>query len=139
MSEHVDPEREQFDAFKALPRDEPVMMLNLLRFREQAAYDDGREVSGAEAYADYGRESAPIFRRVGGKIIWRGEPHCVLIGPADERWDAAFVAMYPTASAFLEMVTDPAYRDAVKHRQAAILDSRLIRFGVTGQGDGFSA
>ena len=47
MSNYVDPEREQFEAFKALPRDVPVMMLNLLRFRDKAAYDDGRDVSGA--------------------------------------------------------------------------------------------
>ena len=82
MSHYVDPEREQFEAFKELPRDVPVMMLNLLRFREQAAYDDGRVATGEEAYAAYGRESAPIFRRVGGEIIWRGKPEVMLIGPA---------------------------------------------------------
>ena len=127
MSPYVDPEREQFDAFKALPRDEPVAMLNLLRFREKAAYADGREATGAEAYAAYGRESAPVFRRVGGEILWRGRPDVMLIGPADKQWDLVFIARYPTAAAFLEMVTDPDYREAVKHRQAAVLDSRLIR------------
>jgi len=127
MSLYVDPEREQFDAFKALPRDETVAMLNLLRFREKAAYEDGREATGAEAYAAYGRESAPVFRRVGGEILWRGRPDVMLIGPADKQWDLVFIARYPTAAAFLEMVTDPAYREAVKHRQAAVLDSRLIR------------
>jgi uncharacterized protein (DUF1330 family) len=127
MSPYVDPEREQFDAFKALPRDEPVAMLNLVRFREQAAYADGREATGAEAYAAYGRESAPVFRRVGGEILWRGRPDVMLIGPADKQWDLVFIARYPTAAAFLEMVTDPDYREAVKHRQAAVLDSRLIR------------
>ena len=127
MSLYVDPERQQFDAFKALPRDEPVAMLNLLRFREKAAYEDGREATGAEAYAAYGRESAPVFRRVGGEILWRGRPDVMLIGPADKQWDLVFIARYPTAAAFLEMVTDPAYREAVKHRQAAVLDSRLIR------------
>jgi uncharacterized protein (DUF1330 family) len=127
MSLYVDPEREQFDAFKALPRDEPVAMLNLLRFREKAAYEDGREATGAEAYAAYGQESAPVFRRVGGEILWRGRPDVMLIGPADKQWDLVFIARYPTAAAFLEMVTDPDYREAVKHRQAAVLDSRLIR------------
>ncbi len=72
MSCHIDPERDQFEAFKKLPRDKPIMMLNLLRFRDKAAYEDGREVSGAAAYATYGRESAPIFQRVGGEIVWRG-------------------------------------------------------------------
>lgn len=139
MSHHVDPDREQFEAFKRLPRDTPIMMLNLLRFRARAAYDDGRKASGAEAYAAYGRESAPVFRRVGGEIVWRGKPEAVLIGPPDERWDLAFVARYPTAHAFLEMVTDPDYREAVKHRQAAVQDSRLIRMADAGDGGTFAA
>ncbi len=138
MSFYIDPERDQFEAFKALPRDEPVMMLNFLRFRDKAAYEDGREATGEEAYAAYGRESGPVFRRVGGKIIWRGKPENMLIGPTDKHWDLVFVARYPTAGAFLEMVTDPDYRIAVKHRQAAVLDSRLIRCAETGEGEGFA-
>lgn len=138
MSAYIDPERKQFDAFKALPRDLPVMMLNLVRLRDKAAYEDGSDATGAEAYAAYGRESAPVFQRVGGEIVWRGRPENVLIGPGDERWDIAFVARYPSAGAFLEMVTDPGYRVAVKHRQAAVLDSRLIRTGEVDEGSGFA-
>lgn len=138
MNRHVDPEREQFEAFKALPRDQPVMMINLVRFREKAAYEDGRDSSGAQAYAAYGRESSPIFQRVGGEIVWRGRPEVVLIGPSDELWDVVFIARYPTAGAFLEMVTDPVYREAVKHRQAAVLDSRLIRAAEAGAGKRFA-
>lgn len=138
MSHHVDPERAAFEAFKALPRDVPVMMLNLVRLLEQADYADGRTATGAQAYAAYGRDSAPVFRRVGGEIVWRGKPEVVLIGPADEHWDLAFIARYPTAGAFLEMVTDPAYREAVKHRQAAVLDSRLIRTVSADLGAGFA-
>jgi len=123
----VNPEREQFEAFKALPRDTPVMMLNLVRFRDEARYVDGRRCSGRDAYRAYSEESAPIFQRVGGEIVWRGSPASVLIGPDDERWDVAFVARYPTAGAFLAMVTDPDYKVAVEHRTAGIADSRLIR------------
>jgi uncharacterized protein (DUF1330 family) len=134
---HVDPERDRFDAFKALPRDEPILMLNLIRLREQAVYEDGREATGLEAYAAYGRESGPIFRELGGEIVWRGEPKLVLIGPRDERWDVAFIARYPTAGAFMAMVTHDGYRQAVKHRQAAVDDSRLIRLAPAEQGSGF--
>ena len=138
MPYYIDPEREQFEAFKRLPRDEPIMMLNFLRFREKAAYEDDREATGAEAYATYGEESGPIFRRVGGEIIWRGKPELMLIGPQDKHWDLIFVARYPSAAAFLEMVTDPDYRIAVRHRQAAVLDSRLIRTAESGEGGGFA-
>lgn len=129
---HVDPERAQFDAFKALPRDTVIHMLNLVRFKDKAAYppehplaDQG--LTGAEAYAHYGRDSGPVFQRVGGGIVWRGTMEAMLIGPDGERWDAMFIAEYPGSGAFMEMVTDPVYREAVKHRQAAVETSRLIR------------
>ena len=138
MTYYVDPERDQFEAFKELPRDKPITMLNMLRFRDKAQYEDGRDATGAAAYAAYGRESGPIFGRVGGKILWRGNPEVMLIGPGDKRWDLVFCAWYPTASAFLEMVTDPDYRLAVKHRQAAVLDSRLIRMSEISGGQGFA-
>jgi uncharacterized protein (DUF1330 family) len=75
---------------------------------------------------------------VGGEIIWRGKPQVTLIGPTDEHWDLVFIARYPTSAAFLEMVTDPDYRNAVIHRQAAVLDSRLIRTTAIDQGAGFA-
>lgn len=130
--QYVDPSRENFDAFKALPRDTPIHMLNLVRFREKAAYPDdhrlaGKGMTGAEAYAEYGRASGPVFARVGGTVVWRGRMEAMVIGPADEKWDAAFIARYPDAGAFLQMVTDPEYRLAVVNRQAAVLTSRLIR------------
>jgi uncharacterized protein (DUF1330 family) len=130
VSHHVDPTREHFEAFKALPRDTPILMLNLIRLREAAAYPDGRNATGQEAYADYGRESLPVFKRVGGSIVWRGRP--------EERWDIAFVARYPSAGAFLEMVTDPDYKAAVVHRQAAVDDSRLIRLAELPLTDAFA-
>ena len=128
MTGHIDPEREAFKLFKELPHDEPIQMLNLLRLREKAAYPDGRDVSGFEAYKTYGQTSGPVFKRVGGTIVWRGAPKLTLIGPSEENWHLSFVAAYPSAAAFLEMVTDPVYQnEAVLHRQAAVLDSRLIR------------
>ncbi|TNE61246.1 MAG: DUF1330 domain-containing protein [Alphaproteobacteria bacterium] len=129
MTGHIDPSAEHFAAFKALNRDQPILMINLVRLKEKAVYADGTETTGAAAYKAYGKESGPIFQRVGGTIVWRGKPETLVIGPADEHWDLAFVARYPTAHAFLEMVTDPDYRKAVKHRQAGVADSRLIRCG----------
>ncbi|MDX2210659.1 MAG: DUF1330 domain-containing protein [Sphingopyxis sp.] len=128
----VDPTRTAFDAFKDLPRDTPIHMINLLRFRERAAYPADHTLAaagltGAQAYANYGKESGPVFQRVGGSLVWRGKPETVLIGPAEEHWDMAFIAQYPHGGAFMEMVTDPAYRLAVIHRQAAVATSRLIR------------
>ncbi|MGJ8669387.1 MAG: DUF1330 domain-containing protein [Oceanococcus sp.] len=138
MTSHVDPLREQFDAFKSLDRDSPILMLNLIRLHQNAQYADGRKASGREAYLAYGRETEPVFQAVGGSIFWRGDPQLVLIGPSEEHWDIAFIAQYPSAHAFMQMVTNPDYKVAVLHRQAAVDDSRLIRRGELPAGENFS-
>lgn len=135
---HIDPTREQFDAFKALPRDTPIMMLNLIRLKEIAVYPDGDSCTGAEAYRRYGEYSGPIFRELGGQIIWRGHQECMVTGPDDKHWDIAFMASYPNAGAFLAMVTNPDYQAIVFHRTAAVDDSRLIRFAPDPDGEGFA-
>ncbi len=137
MHGHIDPTKESFALFRADDRPGPIHMLNLLRFRDRAAYPDGREATGAEAYAAYGRDSFPVFSRLGGRIVWRGNFELMLIGPADERWDECFIAEYPSVSAFVAMIRDPVYREAVKHRQAAVLDSRLVRMAPAAAGAGF--
>lgn len=142
MTGSIDPTRDQFNAFKALPRDTPIQMLNLVRVRALADYpadhpDHGKGLTGLEAYRAYGRESAEVFSRVGGKQIWAGRPETVVTGPTDERWDLAFIAEYPNAGAFLAMVTDPGYREVVKHRTAGVGDSRLIRLAPLTPGEGF--
>lgn len=124
---YVEPSRERYLEFREMPRKGALHMLNLVRFRAQAAYPDGRQATGAEAYAAYGRESQPVFARVGGRIAWRGTFEFNLIGPEGERWDEVFVVEYPSMDAFLEMLRDPVYREAMKHREAAVEDSRLVR------------
>lgn len=137
MASHIDPTKEQFAHFRSLAREGPIHMLNLVRLRARAAYPDGRDASGAEAYQAYARESGPVFERVGGKQHWVGQFECTVIGPAAERWDRVFIAEYPSFAAFVEMLRDPAYREAVKHRQAAVEDSRLIRLKPARPGERF--
>lgn len=134
----LDPDKARFQLFKDQPRDEPVNMLNLVKLHDVARYADGTETSGKEAYAAYGRESGPVFKRLGGRIVWRGDFRLMLIGPEEgENWDLCFIAEYPTAQAFIDMVRDPIYREAVRHRQAAVKTSRLIRTLSGDSGDSF--
>jgi uncharacterized protein (DUF1330 family) len=130
--------KEEFEAFKAIDRDGPIHMLNLVRVRETAEYPDGRRATGAEAYAAYGRDSAPVLERVGGRIVWRGSMEFMLIGPRDEQWDYCFIAEYPSPQAFIDMIYDPDYRRAMVHRQAGCSDSRLIRMKPQDPGANFA-
>ena len=135
-AQHVDPTRDQFKAFMTVrraPEAAPAIhMLNVLRFREKAAYPDShalanKGMSGAEAYKQYSKAAAPVCQRLGGRQVWLGRPEAVVIGPTSDKWDLAFVATYPNAEAFAKMVQDTEYKQAVVHRSAAIADSRLIR------------
>ena len=127
MTGHIDPTKETFAAFRDNNRPGPIHMLNLVRLHAQAKYPDGRKATGEEAYEAYGRESGPVFARLGGSIVWQGKFELMLIGPRDEYWHHCFIAQYPSVGAFVEMIRDPVYREAVKHRQAAVEDSRLVR------------
>lgn len=142
MPTYIDPSPANFQAFKDLPRDQPIHMLNLLRFRDLAEYPEGHEHcgkgwSGRRAYEEYGKTSGPIFRRVGGEIMWRGAFQTMVTGPDGEEWHDGFVAQYPGAGAFFAMIKDPDYQLAVVNRTAALVDSRLVRFEPGEVGGGF--
>jgi uncharacterized protein (DUF1330 family) len=137
MIGYIDPTKQAFPEFRGNDRKGLIHMLNLVRLREQAHCPDGRQATGAQAYAAYGRESRPVFVRIGGRIACQGTFELTLIGPREERWDLCLIAEYPPVSAFVEMIHDPVYREAVKHRQAAVEDSRLIRLAPLAPGQGF--
>lgn len=114
-------------ALASLPEDKPVVMLNLLRFREQAAYAmPGEACSGHEAYRRYSQTSLQTIAAVGGSVIFSGRAHPSLIGPAGEGWDQVFLVQYPSAAAFQAMLSMPEYQASVHHRTAALADSRLV-------------
>lgn len=143
MTSYIDPDRQAWDAFKALPKDQPIQMLNLIKLKPRADYptdhpDHGKNLTGLDAYRAYGRTSAEVFKRVGGHQVWAGKPEVMVTGPQDaEQWDLAFIAQYPSTAAFIEMVRDPEYREHVKHRTAAVADSRLLCLGLVTPGEGF--
>src|ERR1700750_2147934 len=93
---HIDPTREVFAQFRTSDRPGAIYMLSVVRLREKAAYPDGREATGAQAYAAYGRESGPVFERLGGKIVWQGRFELMVIGASEERWDHCFITQYST-------------------------------------------
>ena len=137
MTSYTSFTKETWQAFKSDARSGPVHMLNLIRLRDEADYPDGRAATGEQAYGEYSRISAPVLKRLGGRIVWRGGFELMMVGPASERWDICFVAEYPSVEAFADMMRDPVYREAMAHRQAGVKDSRLVRFSAQTVGDSF--
>lgn len=125
----IDPTRDSVKRFaEDFPAATPVVMLNLLRFREQAAYLDSSvpACSGRKAYAQYSKLIEPILAAAGGKVLWGGNSFSALIAPPGEAWDEVLLVQYPSKEAFLDMVQSTDYQAIVHHRTAALEDSRLV-------------
>lgn len=126
----VEPNRDRFEAFLAgadVPG--PVVMINLLRFRDQAVYPDdfaAEGCSGREAYIRYSQGVLPRIKDAQGRVIYRGKVQGSVIAPEGEEWDEAFLVEYPNRQALLDMLAHPEYQAIAPHRTAALADSRLI-------------
>jgi len=132
MTRYLDVTQEAGRAFFMRGLSGSVVMLNLLRFREQADYSANPElapkepISGAAAYQRYIEHTLPFLKKSGGEVLFLGRGGPVLIGPADERWDAMLLVRQRSVQDFLAFAQDPAYLAGMGHRTAALEDSRLL-------------
>ena len=119
----VIPNKDQMDEFLEGDIESPISMVNLLKFKEKAEYEDGRDtnLSGKEAYMIYGIEVQEHLKKVGGEIVFGGEISRLMLGEVEDLWDNVAVARYPSRTAMLEMMMDPDYQESEKHRSAGLL------------------
>ncbi len=121
----IHPTQEQIQQLISSDDAGPIVMLNLLRFKDRAdGIDEG--VSGAEAYARYSVAAEQFLRGVGGRLVQAIAPAESVIGPAEPEWDLVLLVQYPSRAKFIEMATNPEYLKVHEHREAALADSRLI-------------
>ena len=118
----VMPDEKQMEEFLEEGNDEPIFMVNLLKFKEKAEYPDKREtdLSGREAYAIYGAEVVKHLEKVGGKPIFGSDVIRLMLGEVEELWDQVAIAMYPNRKAMLKMISDPDYIESAQHRVAGL-------------------
>ncbi len=118
-------------AFEQIPEDEPLFMLNLLRFNEQANYkneENHQPMTGREAYFE---KYAPAFWKAAEgedvQIFFAGKVLTQFVAPDDEKWDEAAIVRYENVAAFRRITGNAIYRkEAEEHRIAALEDWRLI-------------
>lgn len=125
----VFPSMEQATAFFAGKDDEPFVMVNLLKFKAKAEYADGSDahLTGAEAYARYGKAVQACLASVGGKQIYAGPVTGLMIGEVGDLWDMVALAEYPSLSAMKAMVSSPEYQAIEHHRKAGLAGQLNIR------------
>jgi uncharacterized protein (DUF1330 family) len=118
----LEPNEEQVAGFLAPSDDQPIYMLNLLKYKDKAEYADGRdtELSGRDAYQIYGMAVIERLASVNGGIIFSGTVSRLMLGEVEELWDDVAIAMYPSRAAMLEMVSRPEYQAIAVHREAGL-------------------
>lgn len=129
MTGHILPTTEQLAALAALPNDEIVQLLRLVRLKPAASYADGRAAAGVEAFEAYCSEVDPVFRKLGGRRFPLGVFQVGIIGPSSEHWDIASLDEYPNSAAVMAMLKHPVCERAAEHWLAAVEDARLLCMG----------
>ena len=118
----VTPNEEQVNGFLENPEIGPISMVNLLKYKEKAIYEDGRDtnLSGEEAYGLYAAEVINLVEKYGGEFLFAGKVNRLMLGEVDEMWDSIAIAKYPNRKAMFEMTMDPEYQKIHVHRDAGL-------------------
>ena len=116
------PSEEQINGFINESEVGPISMVNLLRYKDKALYQDGRDtnLTGEEAYSLYAKEVINFVEKYGGEFIFAGKVNRLMLGEVEDLWDAVAIAKYPNRKAMLEMTMDPDYQKIHVHRDAGL-------------------
>ena len=107
------PTAEQVEALREQVGPGPVVMLNLLKYRQPG---------GQEAFAHYGALSGPLLARQGGEVFYAAEAGPVLSG---EDWDQIVMVRFPDIESFIGLAADPEYLEKAPALREAALERTL--------------
>ena len=131
----LDPTPEQIKAFLAHSKaDQPVHMLNLLKFKDKAEYQAGtseasENLTGREAYGRYAKGFGAMLKSQnipGVSTIFGGNANAFLIGEGQGEWDAVAIIKYDNAAAMFKAVSNDDYKAIHYHRRAGLSGQLLI-------------
>lgn len=114
----VEPSPDQIAEMQAIAEgseDGPLVMLNLNRYRDPSAY------------ARYGAVAQRVLKRVGGRVLWHAAIGGTVIGEGEERFDDVIAVWYPSATAFLELASDPETLAAREDRLEGLERAVILR------------
>jgi uncharacterized protein (DUF1330 family) len=110
---------------EAIDHDGPVVMVNLMRFRERSLDGDG---SGWDAYRRYSALTVPMIKARGGTLLWTGNAKAVALGAeGGNQWDYVALVSYPSVAAFIDMMTSADYENrSDPHRRNGCAEHVII-------------
>ena len=118
----VIPTQAQMAEFLMPGPDGSIFMVNLLKFKDEATYEDNRQttLTGKEAYAIYSAGVINTLAQVGGKVVFSGDVSRLMLGEVEDLWDCVAIVQYPSRASMLEMMQLKEYREIAVHRSAGL-------------------
>ena len=118
----VYPNKEQIKGFMEPVSEGPICMVNLLKFKEKAEYEDGRDtdLTGREAYALYEEGVKKLLQDIGGGIGFEGDVERLALGEVEELWDVVGLAVWPSRGAMFKVMQSPEMQAISVHRSAGL-------------------
>lgn len=114
LSNQIHPTPEQIKALiKEYPKGQPVVMINILRYKAKTG--NGEE-TGETAYARYGQNVLPFMKKVGARLLFRGDVKHTVIGSTDSQPHVLLLVEYPSVQHFIDMTSNPDYLKAAEDR-----------------------
>ena len=117
------PTQEQLAQLMAYPKNTPVVMVNILKFK--AKVEDTNK-TGAEIYARYLKNVQPFIAKVQAKLIWKGKVASTVIGDSLDVPNVILLVEYPSVEHFLSMASNPEYQKVAQDRTIALEYGGLI-------------
>ncbi len=116
------PNEEQIKGFFEPGADGPIYMVNLLKFKDKAVYEDGRDtdLSGRDAYMIYGEGVRKLIKEIGGSVAFSANVERLMLGEVEDLWDEVAIAIYPSRAAMMEMMQHPTMAEIGVHRSAGL-------------------
>jgi len=122
LSNQILPTNDQLTELQAYPQNTPLVMLNILKFKELTSTNE----TGQDVYARYLKNATPFVEKSGGKIVWKGQVHNIVIGDSDKKPHVIFLVEYPSVNHFFTMISNPEYQKIAGDRSIALEYGGLI-------------
>ncbi len=121
----IDPVYEQVLRTTSPEDDGPVWMINLMKYREQADYADGRETTLTGQQADDTYAPFAELAAIGAEIVFAAVVETQLLGDTP-KWDRVAVVKYPSRRAFIAMQDTEEFQAKHVHKDAGMEQTIVI-------------
>jgi len=116
LSNQISPTESQLAQLKNFPKDTPLVILNILKFKAKTNTNE----TGKEAYARYFKNASPFVKKSGAKLIWKGKIYSTVIGNPDNQAHLTFLVEYPSVNHFFALIMDSEYQKIAGDRSIAL-------------------